>query len=73
MDQIDFENGIEEKPILAYAHKVHSPVSSGMIGIILAAIGYEVDSVTDTFLGELSALPTMPTLFIVITGLVLGI
>ena len=53
--------------------KGQSAISTGMIGIILAAIGYEVDSVTDTFLGELSAIPTMLTWFIVIMGLVPGI
>ena len=50
--------------------KAQSSVSSGLIGIILVGIGYEVDSVTDTFIGELSAIPTMLTWFIVIMGLV---
>lgn len=50
--------------------KAQSSVSSGLIGIILVGIGYEVDSVTDTFVGELSAIPTMLTWFIVIMGLV---
>ncbi len=50
--------------------KAQSSVSSGLIGIILVGIGYEVDSVTDTFVGELSAIPTMLTWFIVILGLV---
>lgn len=53
--------------------KAQNAISSGMIGIILVAIGYEVDSVTDTFLGELSSIPTMLTWFIVIMGLVPGI
>lgn len=56
-----------------FLKKGQSAISSGMIGIILVAIGYEVDSVTDTFLGELSAIPTMLTWFIVIMGLVPGI
>ncbi len=50
--------------------KAQSAVSTGMVGIILTAIGYEVDSATDTFVGELSAIPTMLTWFIVIMGLV---
>ena len=44
-----------------------------LLGGVLIAIGYEVDSVTDTFLGELSAIPTMLTWFIVVMGLVPGI
>lgn len=50
--------------------KAQSAVSSGLIGVLLVAIGYEVDSATDTFLGELSAIPTMLTGFIVIMGLI---
>lgn len=53
--------------------KGQSAVSSGLIGVILVAIGYEVDSVTDAFIGELSAIPTMLTWFIVVMGLVPGI
>ena len=52
---------------------VQSAVSTVMVSGILLAIGYEVDSVTDTFLGELSSIPTMLTWFIVIMGLVPGI
>ena len=44
-----------------------------MIGIILTAIGYEVDSVTDTYIGELSAIPGMLKWFIVVMGLIPGI
>ena len=40
------------------------------VGAVLIAIGYEVDSATDTFLGELSAIPDMLRSFIVISGLV---
>ena len=50
--------------------KAQSAISTGMIGVILVAIGYEVDSATDTFLGELSAIPSMLTWFIVIMGLI---
>lgn len=53
--------------------KAQSAVSTVMVSGILLAIGYEVDSVTDTFLGELSSIPTMLTWFIVIMGLVPGI
>ena len=44
-----------------------------MVGFILVAIGYEVDSVTDTFIGELSAIPGMLKWFIVVMGLIPGI
>ena len=56
-----------------FLNKAQSAVSAGMIGVILMAIGYEVDSATDTFLGELSAIPSMLTWFIVIMGLIPGI
>lgn len=56
-----------------FLNKAQNAISTGLVGIILVAIGYEVDSVTDTFLGELSAIPTMLTWFIVIMGLVPGV
>ena len=53
--------------------KAQSAISTGMIGVILITIGYEVDSVTDTYIGELSAIPSMLKWFIVIMGLIPGI
>lgn len=53
--------------------KAQSAISSGMVGFILVAIGYEVDSVTDTFIGELSAIPGMLKWFIVVMGLIPGV
>lgn len=50
--------------------KAQAALSSALVGLILISIGYEVDSVTDTFLGELSAIPTMLHWFIVVCGLV---
>ena len=50
--------------------KAQSALSSALVGLILIMIGYEVDSVTDTFLGELSAIPTMLYWFIIVCGLV---
>lgn len=58
---------------MKFLGKGQSAVSTGLVGVILVAIGYEVDSVTDTFLGELSAIPTMLNWFIVIMGLIPGI
>lgn len=56
-----------------FLNKAQNAISSAVIGMILVAIGYEVDSVTDTFLGELSAIPQMLTWFIVVMGLIPGI
>ncbi|SCP98859.1 MFS transporter [Anaerobium acetethylicum] len=56
-----------------FLSKAQSSVSTGLIGVILIAIGYEVDSVTDTYLGDLSAIPGMLKWFIVIMGLIPGI
>ena len=39
-----------------------------MVGAILIAIGYEVDSVTGNYIGDLSKMPTMLTWMIVIIG-----
>ena len=50
--------------------KAQSALSSVLVGLILISIGYEVDSVTDTFLGELSSIPTMLYWFIIVCGLV---
>ena len=53
-----------------FVNKTQAAFASGIVGIILAAIGYNVDSATDTYLGELSALPNLLTWFIVIMGLI---
>ena len=53
-----------------FLNKAQSAVAASVIGVILVAIGYEVDSATDTFIGELSSIPTMLTWFIVIMGLI---
>lgn len=53
-----------------FLDKAQSAVSSGMVGIILVAVGYVVDSVTGDYLGELSKIPSMLNWFIVIMGLV---
>ena len=53
-----------------FVNKAQSAISSGLIGVVLVAIGYVVDSETDTYIGELSAMPTLITWFVVIMGLV---
>lgn len=77
MDYEIYKNGRDRSALCnscnKFLNKAQSAVSTVMVGGILLAIGYEVDSVTDTFLGELSSIPTMLTWFIVIMGLVPGI
>lgn len=53
-----------------FLDKAQNAVSAGMVGMILVAVGYVVDSATDTYLGELSAIPGMLNWFIVIMGLI---
>ncbi len=53
-----------------FLEKAQSAVSSALVGSILIAIGYEVDSVTGDYIGELSAMPSMLTWMTVIMGLV---
>ena len=77
MDYEIYKNGRDRSALCnacnKFLGKAQSAVSTVMVSGILLAIGYEVDSVTDTFLGELSAIPTMLTWFIVVMGLVPGI
>lgn len=53
-----------------FLDKAQNAVSSGMVGIILVAVGYVVDSVTGDYAGELANIPSMLNWFIVIMGLV---
>ena len=77
MDYEIYKNGRDRSALCnacnKFLNKAQSAISTVMVSGILVAIGYEVDSATDTFLGELSAIPTMLTWFIVIMGLVPGI
>ncbi len=50
--------------------KAQSALSAAMVGSVLIAIGYQVDSVTDTFVGDISVIPGMLDSFIVISGLI---
>ena len=58
--------GVLEK----FLEKAQSAVSSAIVGGVLIAIGYEVDSVTGNYIGDLAKMPTMLTWMIVIIGLV---
>lgn len=48
--------------------KAQSALSTAGVGVILTAVGYVVDSATDTFMGDLAAIPMMMDWFIIIMG-----
>ena len=53
-----------------FLKKAQSAVSSALVGAVLIAIGYNVDSVTGNFLGDVANIPTMLNGFIIIMGLI---
>lgn len=53
-----------------FLEKAQTALSSALVGAILIAIGYNVDSVTGDYAGDLANMPTMLNWFIVIMGLV---
>ena len=53
-----------------FLDKAQNALSAGMVGMVLVAVGYVVDSATGDFMGELTAIPGMLNWFIVIMGLV---
>lgn len=53
-----------------FLEKAQTALSSALVGAILIAIGYNVDSVTGDYAGDLASMPTMLNWFIVIMGLV---
>lgn len=53
-----------------FVNKAQTALAAGLVGIVLSGIGYVVDSATDTYVGELSRLPSLLTWFIVIMGLI---
>ncbi|MFQ7264662.1 MAG: MFS transporter [Lachnospiraceae bacterium] len=53
-----------------FLEKAQTAVSSALVGAILIAIGYNVDSVTGDYAGDIANIPTMLNWFIVIMGLV---
>jgi Na+/melibiose symporter-like transporter len=50
--------------------KAQGAISTALIGVVLTGIGYVVDSATDTYLGDLAAIPSMLNWFVVIMGLI---
>lgn len=52
-----------------FLQKAQSAVSSALVGVVLIAIGYNVDSVTGDYAGDIANIPSMLNWFIVIMGL----
>ena len=80
MDYDIYKNGKDRSALnnalTRLIEKGQSALSAAAIGILLTAVGYIVDSATDTYIGELSNIPSMLNGFILIMGLlpcVLGI
>lgn len=53
-----------------FLKKAQNAVSSALVGVVLIAIGYNVDSVTGNYVGDLASIPKMLNSFIVIMGLI---
>lgn len=53
-----------------FLEKAQTALSSALVGAILIAIGYNVDSVTGDYAGDIANIPTMLNWFIVFMGLV---
>ncbi len=74
MDYDVYKNG-RERAALANATsgiigKLQTAISTATLGIVLTAIGYSVDSKTDTFLGDLASIPTMLNDFVIIMAVI---
>lgn len=54
----------------SFLNKMQGAFSTGIIGLMLSSIGYQVDSVSGSFTGEMSVMPHMLTMFTVIMGLI---
>ena len=54
--------------LTAFLQKAQSAVSSALVGGILIAIGYKVDSVTGNYIGDMAQMPTLLNWMIFIIG-----
>lgn len=74
MDYEIYKNGRDRSALCnacnKFMNKAQSAISTSVVAAILIAIGYQVDSATDMFVGELSSIPTMLVWFIVVMGLI---
>ena len=51
-----------------FLEKAQTALSSALVGAILIAIGYQVDSVTGNYVGDMAKMPTLLTWMIVVMG-----
>lgn len=74
MDYQLYKNGIDRSAQVnataQFLNKAQNAISSGLVGVVLVAVGYIVDSVSGDYLGDLASIPNMLNWFIVIMGLV---
>lgn len=77
MDYEIYKNGRDRSALcnacFRFLTKVQSAAATGALSILMVAIGYEVDSVSDTFTGDLASIPSLLSWFGVIMGLIPGI
>lgn len=76
MECIDYNQEVSGKPmggtitaLSSFIGKAQIAISTLVVGWILLFIGYEVDSVTGNYLGELSRIPALLNWFIVVCAL----
>lgn len=74
MDYTIYKTGKDRSALTGFLStflkKAQNAISSALVGVILISIGYNVDSVTGDFAGDVSRIPSMLNWFIVIMGLV---
>ena len=73
MDYTIYKTGKDRSALTSvfgtFLSKAQSALSTAIVGGLLMAIGYEVDSVSGNYVGDLARIPTMLTGMIVIIGL----
>lgn len=76
METMDYDVYVNQKQRAALMNaagklieKAQTAFATAAVGGLLAAVGYVVDSETDTFIGDLSKMPGLLTWFVVILGL----
>lgn len=64
------DRSAQANAVSKFIDKMQGAFSSGIVGFTLAAIGYQADSVTGNFTGDLSVMPVMLNRFVLIMGLI---
>ncbi len=74
MDYTVYKTGKDKSAMtsvfVTFLNKAQTAVSATLVGAILILIGYNVDSVTGNYVGELSSIPSMLTGMAIVTGIV---